>query len=52
MTVDQYETVRLIDLEGLTQEACTEKMQTARAIKIKILTRRASGGFWYSRHSH
>lgn len=31
MTVEEYEAVRLIDLEGLTQEECAEKMQVARA---------------------
>ena len=30
MTVEEYETIRLIDLEGLTQDGCAERMQVAR----------------------
>jgi uncharacterized protein len=30
MTIDEFEAVRLIDLEGLTQEECAERMAVAR----------------------
>lgn len=31
MSVDEYETIRLIDLENLTQQQCAQQMEVARA---------------------
>ena len=31
MTVDEFETIRLIDLDGLTQQECAQRMAVSRA---------------------
>lgn len=36
MTIEEYETIRLIDLEGLTQEECAETMDVARTTVQRI----------------
>jgi predicted DNA-binding protein (UPF0251 family) len=36
MTVEEYETIRLIDFSDLTQEACSERMAVARTTVQKI----------------
>ena len=36
MTIDEYETIRLIDLQGFTQEECSEQMNIARTTVQRI----------------
>ena len=38
MTIEEYQTIKLIDLEGLTQEECAKSMEIARTTVQRIYT--------------
>ena len=49
LTVEEYETLRLIDYQGLSQEACARQMEASRAT-IQALyaeARKKRPGFWW-----
>lgn len=42
MAIDEYETIRLIDFEGLSQDECARRMEVARAT-VQAIYARARG---------
>ena len=50
MTVDEYETIRLIDMEGFTQEECATQMNIAGKIVRQQYTLRSLSGRFSDRN--